>query len=69
MTTILANIGDKKQNIKDMRIVVHAGINTSTGDEVDTVEYVEYTVVGNKSEWIDWTPLNEFMNANPGVDI
>ncbi len=50
-----------------MKKVKYARTSAINGDEVGLVEYAEYTIVGNNKKWMDWTPLDKFIEDNPGV--
>ncbi len=64
---MLAIINGRQREITNLQAVSHTRRSVIDGEEVDEVDYAEYIVIGSNSEWIDWTPLDEFREANPGV--
>jgi hypothetical protein len=54
-------------NVRDLRVVFH-DIPDADGKSQRT-KCVEYTVVGNRTEWPDWALFEEFVRVNPGVQI
>lgn len=64
-----AIINNKERDIKDLTIISHSHKNVVNGEDLPEIDYAQYIIVGNNSEWIDWTPLDEFRYDNPEVDI
>ena len=60
-------INDKERDIKDLTIVSHKRTDVVNGEDLPDVKYAQYTIIGRTKEWIDWTPLDEFRQNNPGV--
>ncbi len=60
-------IKDTKRKITGLKKVKYPRICVTTGDQVDLIEYAEYYIIGNNKKWMDWTPLDKFMEDNPGV--
>jgi hypothetical protein len=46
----------KEQNVKDLKVIVD-----------EDVKCVEFTVIGNSSEWRDAATYNAFHEANPSI--
>ena len=59
----------KQHEVKDIKIVSYPITSAIDEEDLGTMEYVEYTVIGHNSEWIDWMELEKFKELNPGVDI
>lgn len=63
---MIINTSTKKQTVKNIKVITHKTKDIRTGDNIEK-EYVQYTVIGQNSEWIDWMLLSKFKELNPGI--
>lgn len=56
-----------KINIKDLKIVNYKIFN-NVGVEEDT-KCIEFIIIGNNSEWVDWSLYYDFKKRNPHIDM
>ena len=66
---MIINTKDKYINVKDMEIVFLPIKSAIDGKELGMGEYVQFTVIGHNSEWINWMMLTDFKELNPMVDL
>ncbi len=64
---ILNPIINKEQSIKNLKVVFY-NLPDKKG-EMQNVKCVEFTVIGNHSEWKDWLLYRDFKNSNEIINI
>ena len=67
MIQITNPVDSKTRNAKDLEVAFYE--QTSLEGNKETVKGVQFTIVGNNREWVDWIPYNEFIASNPHVTI
>ena len=60
-------INKKERIITGLKKVSYPRISAINDEEVEIIDYAQYTIIGRNSKWIDWTPLDKFVKDNPGV--
>jgi len=58
---------NKEVNIKDLKVVSYS-LPNKQGKKRKT-KCVEFVVIGNNSEWIDWSFYREFKKINQHINI
>jgi len=56
--TIVRPIDGKKLNVKNLKELLH-----------EDKKYVEFTIIGNNKEWVEAILYNDFIKANPTINI
>ena len=56
----------KERYVKDLRIVFHIISNKGIDEDV---KCVEFTVIGDNSEWPDWATYKDFREHNPEIHV
>ena len=56
-----------EKNVKDLKAVIHKEYNKN--GKMQKNKYVEFTVIGNNSEWRNFMPFKDFKKLNPDVKI
>lgn len=65
----IIDINGKERNAKSLKIIKH-NVQDSRSGEIRTLEYVEAVLKGrNGNQWIEWYPLDEFTELNPGKEV
>ena len=59
----------KEREIKDLKIISHSNTDILNNEEINQIDYVQYTVIGINSEWIDWMTLKQFKIVNSYIRI
>ena len=60
-------INKKERIITGLKKVSYPRISAINDEEVEIIDYAQYTIIGRNSTWLDWTPLDKFVKDNPGV--
>lgn len=56
-----------EREITGLKMVKYARTSAIDGADVGLVEYAQYYIIGANKRWLDWTPLDKFVEDNPGV--
>ena len=60
-------VNKKEITITGLKKVSYPRISAINDEEVEIIDYAQYTIIGRNSTWLDWTPLDKFVKDNPGV--
>lgn len=63
----IVDINGKKRKIKSIKKILH-DIQDIEGHTIKE-PYVEVEIKGKQSTWLEWYPLSDFEEKNPGVTI